>query len=167
MSMFEDNHYRWRETYFVLFDSQSRPALKTVEKALATLNDRYELSHGAKNASGRFESLTVVSPDDFSALDICYTEGDEVREQVAMLAEEMRSASATPDERSRLQQLKQFDARFEILHFEQVSSLDDEDDELDEALDPSALLLVLGALSKLTGGIAIDPQAGTMMSGDE
>ena len=31
-------------------------------------------------------------------------------------------------------------------------------------LDPSALLVVLGALAKLTGGVAIDPQAGTFLT---
>jgi hypothetical protein len=30
-------------------------------------------------------------------------------------------------------------------------------------LDPSALLLVLDALAELTGGIAVDPQTGTML----
>ena len=29
MSMFEDSRYRWRETYFVLFDAKRRP---TAEK---------------------------------------------------------------------------------------------------------------------------------------
>ena len=48
-----------------------------------------------------------------------------------------------------------------MLHFEQVPEDADEDAEDDEMLDPSALLVVLGALAKLTGGVAIDPQAGT------
>ena len=38
-----------------------------------------------------------------------------------------------------------------------------EEDEPDEILDPSALLLVLEALARLTHGIAIDPQAGTVL----
>ena len=39
----------------------------------------------------------------------------------------------------------------------------DEDAEDEEMLDPSTLLVVLGALAKLTGGVAIDPQAGTFL----
>jgi hypothetical protein len=34
-------------------------------------------------------------------------------------------------------------------------------------LDPSALLIVLGALAKLTSGVAVDPQAGTFLAEDE
>jgi hypothetical protein len=35
MSMFEDNRYRWRETYFVLFDAKNRPKLQTVSQTPA------------------------------------------------------------------------------------------------------------------------------------
>jgi len=166
MSMFEDNHYRWRETYFVLFDSANRPTLKTVEKALAALSSHYELKNGTKAQGGRFESLTLISPDDFAALDICYTSGDEVREQAAALARELRTPSMSHEEASRLARLQQHDARFEVLHFEQVNDLDDEDG-LDEMLDPSALLLVLSALAGLTDGLAVDPQSGTVLEKDE
>ena len=34
MSMFENDQYRWRETYFVLFESAKRPKLKTLVKKL-------------------------------------------------------------------------------------------------------------------------------------
>jgi len=33
----------------------------------------------------------------------------------------------------------------------------------DETFDPSALLMVIEALAKLTGGVAVDPQSGTIM----
>ena len=78
MSTFEDGRYRWRETYFVLFPAASRPTLKVVEKMLAALNKRYRLSNLGADAHGRFESLTLISPDDFAALDICFTSGAEV-----------------------------------------------------------------------------------------
>ncbi len=48
------------------------------------------------------------------------------------------------------------------LHFEQVVNFGDGGD-ADEMLDPTALLVVLDALVKLTDGIAIDPQAGVML----
>ena len=36
MSMFERDEYKWRETYFVLFESSRRPSLKRIEKMLKT-----------------------------------------------------------------------------------------------------------------------------------
>ena len=45
MSMFEDSRYRWRETYFVLFDAKKRPTLKSVTKTLSALNKRFELTN--------------------------------------------------------------------------------------------------------------------------
>jgi hypothetical protein len=52
-----------------------------------------------------------------------------------------------------------------VLHFEQVPDEDAEDAGEDEILDPSALLVVLGALAKLTKGVAVDPQSGTFFDG--
>jgi hypothetical protein len=162
MSMFEDNRYRWRETYFVLFHSADRPTLGAVEQTLSGLNDHYELRDLRADEDGLAESLTLLSPDDFAALDICYTCGPEVLEQGADLADEVghalhRDGSQSLDERIRL-----CDARFDVLHFEEVPEQDDEDAE--EMLDPSALLLVLEALAKITNGVAVDPQAGAPMS---
>ena len=51
-----------------------------------------------------------------------------------------------------------------MLHFEQVPEDVEDEAEDDEMLDPSALLVVLGALAKLTGGVAVDPQAGTFLT---
>jgi hypothetical protein len=53
--------------------------------------------------------------------------------------------------------IKKYDGRFDVLHFEQIP---DEDEE-DEILDPGTLLAVLGVLAEMTGGVAVDPQAGT------
>ena len=50
-----------------------------------------------------------------------------------------------------------------MLHFERVAD-EPEDDSEEEMLDPSALLVVLETLAQLTGGVAIDPQAGTFLS---
>ena len=40
---------------------------------------------------------------------------------------------------------------------------DEPEDEADEMLDPSALLIVLDALVELTGGVGVDPQSGTLL----
>jgi hypothetical protein len=162
--MFEDHKYRWRETYFVLFGTGDRPKLKTVEKALSRLNEHYELTNLRADDSGLFDSLTLLSPDDFSALDICYTTGPEVLEDAANLAEEMELAGCEAGGTDSLNRIRQCDSRFDVLHFEQVPESPEDDEEV---LDPSALLLVLGALTKITGGVAIDPQAGTFVSDED
>ncbi len=163
MSMFENDQYRWRETYFVLFSSGNRPKLGAVEKALHQLDARYQLANSDADEDGLFESLTLISPDDFAAIDICYTEGDEVREQVRDLIVELRPMACEAGCEPQLKQMHSCDARFDVLHFEEVSeSLEDDDDVLDDVLDPSALLLVMAELAKLTGGVAVDPQSGTI-----
>ena len=167
MSMFEDRHYRWRETYFVLFKSSNRPALEAAERMLSALSDRFTLVNLTDDDAGRLESLTLLSPDDFAALDICYTSGEEVLEQRAELAEELEAAACETGEQVPSKKIRQADARFDVLHFEQLQEFDAEEDDSDEMLDPSALLLVLGALARLTDGIAIDPQAGAILSQDE
>ena len=161
MSMFENDQYRWRETYFVLFPVSRRPTLETLQQKLSRLNSRFALTNLNADESGRFESMTVLSPDDFAALDICYLEGPEVLEQGSDLADELDTPDCQPDDRARLARLRQCDARFDVLHFEQLVSF--EGDEPDDMLDPSALLVVLTALAEATGGLAIDPQAGTFL----
>ena len=165
MSTFEDDRYRWRETYFVLFPASRRPALNTVEKKLAALSKRYSLENLGADDSGNFESLTLISPDDFAALDVCYTDGAEVLEHSGELVQEL-SSTVEPGQRALLKRLKEYDGRFDVLHFEQVGETADEDDS-EEMLDPSALLAVLEELARITGGIAVDPQSGTILGTEE
>ena len=80
MSTFEREDFRWRETYFILFDSAARPTLQRVEKALKNLNSNFEIVNQRADDQGRFDSLTCLSPDDYAALDISYLEGEEVIE---------------------------------------------------------------------------------------
>jgi hypothetical protein len=162
MSLFEKPGYRWRETYFVVFSSKTRPTVSQVEQVLSRLNDRFDLQNLQADDEGHFESVTLVSPEDYAALDICYVEGDEVVEQVTALAEEMKPLTAA-DDRPRLRRVANSDARLDILHFQDVAVGVSEEDELDEMFDPSALLVVLEALVDLTGGIAVDPQSSSMM----
>lgn len=162
MSTFETGGYQWRETYFVLFNSANRPNLEAVNETLRALSPRFELVNPTSDAQGRFESITLRSPQDYAALDISYMSGEEVLEQGAGLAEEMKSSADDAKQKSELKRLKQCDARFDILHFEQVSD-NAEDEDLDEMLDPSALLVALDALIDLTDGIGIDPQSGAFM----
>jgi hypothetical protein len=162
MSTFEREEFKWRETYFVLFDSSKRPTLKKIERMLRELSDRFELSNVRADEDGRFESITVLSPDDYAALDISYESGEEVLEQGAALQEELKATATEPEERTKLARLGRCDARFDLLHFEQTTA-DESEDDPDEMLDPSALLVVLDALVELTGGVGVDPQSGTLL----
>ncbi len=165
MSMFENNRYRWRETYFVLFEAERRPDLKPVEEALAALSDRYSLINPSADDAGRFESVTLISPDDFAALDICYTSGEEVLEQGVALAAELEPIVCDGSEKAVLERIRHYTGRFDVLHFEEIP--DASGDEPEEMLDPTALLLVLNALADLIGGVAIDPQSGAILSENE
>jgi hypothetical protein len=166
MSMFEDSRYRWRETYFVLFDAKKRPPLKSVTKTLSALNKRFELNNPTADSHGKIDSLTLVSPDDFAALDICYTSGAEVLEQAASLVEDLKKLGSDTPPPVPWERIKKYDGRLDVLHFEQILEEGGEDAE-EEMLDPSALLVVLGALATLTGGVAVDPQAGTFFAEEE
>jgi hypothetical protein len=161
MSTFEDQNYRWRETYFVLFDPKKRPKLQSVVNTIHALNDRYELKNLNADDHGRIESLTVVSPEDYAALDICFTSGDEVREQAATLVADLKKFAGDSCTQIPEKELLSYNGRFDVLHFERIGETPEEED--DEMLDPSALLVVLETLAKLTGGVAIDPQSGTIL----
>ena len=162
MSMFENDQYRWRETYFVLFRSAKRPTLERLQQTLSKLNSRFTLTNLNADESGRLESLTVLSPDDFAALDVSYLEGNEVVEAAAVLAEELETTDCRAEDRARLERMRQCDARFDVFHFEQLVNFEDVA-ENDEMLDPSALIVVLNALAEETDGVAVDPQAGTFL----
>jgi hypothetical protein len=160
MSTFENNDYKWRETYFVLFDSSRRPSLEQVKKSLAELNSRFVLSEGEADDAGRFDSITLRSPQDYAAMDISYEHGDEVAEQISELERDLKG-SVDASDRPKFEKLIRATAKFDILHFEQVSENDSEDD--GEMLDPSALLSVMDTLVALTHGVGIDPQSGSLM----
>jgi hypothetical protein len=167
MSMFEDSRYRWRETYFVLFPAKKRPELKSMTKMLAVLNKRFELTNLNADDDGLIDSLTLISPDDFAALDICFTSGSEVLEQSAVLVDDLKKMGIDGPPPVSWEQIKKYDGRFDVLHFEQVTEEGEGDAEDDELLDPSALLVVLAALAKQTGGVALDPQAGTFITEED
>jgi hypothetical protein len=164
MSMFEDRQYQWRETYFVLFDPGKRPSLDALQKKLAaTGRSHFTVTNAATDKNGRIESLTVLSPDDFAALDISYLSGAEVREEARTMAKELSGPACQPEERKRLERLKRCEGRFDVLHFERVSDQGGPGGEEEGMFDPSGLLIVLDALVELTEGIAVDPQSGAML----
>ncbi|MHB0955990.1 MAG: hypothetical protein ACYC0X_06365 [Pirellulaceae bacterium] len=162
MSLFENEEYRWRDTYFVLFHSKNRPTADATLQALEALGPRFRVQETGCDEEGRFESLTLVSPDDFSAMDISFIVGDEVEEQVATLIQGGRPSQLNKEEQQKWKLLPGCDARFDIYHFERIV-LSEEDDEEEGFLDPGGLLIVLECLAKLCHGVSIDPQAGTVL----
>jgi hypothetical protein len=160
MSLFGDENYQWRETYFVLFRDSHRPIAKEVAEALTADDGRFQISDVRADEEGRLESLTIKSPDDFAAMDISYVTGEEVAEQIAELTQEFSRTTLDAEEQQKLDSLTECNARFDIFHFEQVAS---EGGEEDDFLDPAALLIVMERLAQLCQGVSIDPQSGSLM----
>lgn len=169
MSTFESGDYQWRETYFVFFSPKSRPVLAELEKRLKQANPRYQIRNQLADDAGKAQSLTLVSKEDHSAIDISYIEGEEVTEQAELLINEFKSRASDEEEKRQLLKIKSFKGRFDVLHFEHLpdsfAELGDEED-IDDMLDPSALLAVIQSLVVLTDGLGIDPQSGEIYTGD-
>lgn len=151
----DDDQFCWRDTYFVWFDSTRRPTLRAMDDCLRDLPDQYVLQAEEDDGAGRFESITLRSPGDHVMLEISYLDGPDILEQAQTTAEEMRM-SDDADQR-RIAALAACNARFDILQFEQIENAGDDPD---EAFDPSTLLIVMTALTKLVDGIGVDPQSG-------
>jgi hypothetical protein len=163
MSLFENEEYRWRETYFVLFDQQNRPTPEQLVAAMQEVNENYQLADLRKNEAGEFESLTILSPDDYAGMDITFLSGPEVQDHTLELVEEMLPL-VTGEEKERLRKLPEFDARLDVFHFEQLTFTGPVDaDDMDDFIDPGSLLLVLEKLAELTGGIGVDQDTGTLI----
>lgn len=159
MSLFDDDQFRWRDTYFVMFDSDKRPSVEAVSQALKKLGARYLVHQIEGDEDGRFESVTVVAPHEYSAMDVSFIEGEEVADEIRAMTDEIAPSISDPADRTRLAQARGCSARFDVMHFEQVT---DEGDP-DEMVDPGALLAVLEILTSLTGGVGIDPQSGELV----
>lgn len=160
MSLFGNENYQWRETYFVLFRLAERPTAKDVETSLKQAHDRFKVIDVQSDEQGQFESLTLECPDDFSAMDITFVTGEEVAEHIEELSREVAKSTLTDETRKKLARLEHCDSRFDIYHFEQVAGRTTEEDDF---LDPGSLLIVMKRLTKLCHGIGIDPQSGTLM----
>src|SRR5690242_11746327 len=102
MSLFGDDRYQWRETYFVLFQLTQRPLAKNVVDSLCQHNERYSVIDVRADEEGRFEALTLQSPEDFSAMDITLVTGDEVAEHIQELSREIAKSTLTDDGRKKL-----------------------------------------------------------------
>ncbi|MEX0819646.1 MAG: hypothetical protein WD070_08625 [Pirellulaceae bacterium] len=162
MSLFENDLYQWRETYFVLFAQSTRPQADAVVAALKKQDSHYELTEVVASDAGQLESLTLRSPEDSSAMDITFVTGEEVTEQRDELLNTLAKSTLGEGDRAKLNFLGECDSRFDIYHFEEASFIGGDEGE-DDPLDPGALLLVMDCLARLCHGVGIDPQAGSLM----
>jgi hypothetical protein len=160
MSLFENANYQWRETYLVLFESTRRPTAERVKTALEELGRQYEIFNVRSDEGGLFDSLTLVSPDDYAAMDVSYVSGEEVTEQTKELINELKQTAATATEINDLKRITGLDARFDIYHFEEIVTGDEEDDEF---MDPGCLLQVIEELTRLVDGVGLDPASGALL----
>ena len=164
MSLFENDEYQWRETYFVLFDESKRPSADAIESLLKELNKGYEVRDVRASETGEFESLTLISKDDYAAMDLTCSASDEIRDQINDLAEELKS-TASPDEMPTIKRIPECTARVDVYHFEQMVFVGSSgpDDELDDCMDPGSLLVVLERIAELCDGIVVDPQSNSLL----
>jgi len=162
MSLFENDDYQWRETYFVLFEAKDRPRAEVVADELRTLRGHYEISDTRANEEGLIESLTLISDADYAAMDITYVTGPEVFEQVDELRGNLDTSLLTAEEKKDAKRLAACDARLDVYHFEKLVWAGEGAEE-EEFLDPGALLIVLDQLAELCHGIKIDPQTGALL----
>lgn len=162
MSLFENDLYQWRETYFVLFAQATRPQADAVAIALKRQDPHYEVTDIVANEAGELESLTLRSPEDSSAMDITFVTGEEVTEQREELLNTLAKSTLGEGDHDKLNFLGECDSRYDIYHFEEASFIGGAEGE-DDPLDPGALLLVMDCLARLCQGVGIDPQSGSLM----
>ena len=129
MSLFGNPKYQYRETYFILFENENRPSEDDLTKAISELGDRFEIKEIHRDQNDQFESMTVVSPSDFAGIDFTFLEGEEVMEQVAELNEQFKTTTLTGDELKKIGKISKCRARFDVLHFEEITG--NADDVLD------------------------------------
>lgn len=158
MSLFEDENYVYRDTFFIHFEDENRPTGQEVKSCIESLGEKYEFSN-LRETDGKFESVTIHSPHDSSAMDITYLAGGEVLEQVADLMKDFRTITLSGDDHQKLRKLDSCNARFDIFHFEHKSDAVTEE----EMLDPGGLLLVMERLATVCQGVGLDPQSKTLL----
>jgi len=160
----DEDQLEWRDTYFILFQQSERPTLTQVEAAITETSRRLKLENLEADEDGMFESVLVQAPQDNAALEISYETGDAVVAQSVDLAKQLKDDIDV----KQLKRMLKADARLDVMFFERVrgdeySDGDDDEEWEGGTLDPSSLLKVVDALTKLTHGLSIDPASGAIL----
>lgn len=120
MSLFTDDRYCWRETYFVFFEPERRPLLRDIQRELKDHAGTFRLLEEQTDRADRLQTLTIASYEDHAALDVSYHAGDNVTAEIRGLIETLgRECSAR--EKEKLLRLTRYRAKFDVLHFEQTA----------------------------------------------
>lgn len=161
MSLFEENDYEYRDTFFLYLKDDQRPTVEQITNLFQQLGPKYEISN-LKERDGYFGSVSVKSPQDSSAIDITFVTGEEVLEQIHNMMLDFRTMTLVGDDREKLEKFQQCNSRFDLFHFEFQGNAGGGAENQD-FMDPGGLLLVMERLAALTGGVGIDPQSQTFL----
>ena len=127
------------------------------------LGGRFKTENLRTTEDGQFESVTLFAPDDFAAMDIICTAGDEVVEQLPTLIEELEPNMLDDEEKSQLDAIKNCSARLEVFRFEQHTFTAPEDGVDANVMDPGGVLIVLQRLNAICDGVVVDPQSSSVL----
>ena len=127
---FEDDRYQWRETYFVLFDPARKPLLQEIRRGLNPMFKSLVIRNSQADEEGRIETLSVVSYEDRAAIDLIYQCGEQVLQETEAIATEMLRITSTKKNRAKIEKAKEYSARLDVLHFEQMKTASEELDDV-------------------------------------
>ncbi|MDR1483358.1 MAG: hypothetical protein LBT09_00895 [Planctomycetaceae bacterium] len=120
MTLFDDERYAWRETYFVLFEPAMRPRFVDVRRNFDIHAGCFSMLDKKVGNDDAMESITIASYEDHAAIEVVYSEGEIVlSESNALFATISKDCPAR--ERELLRKAKKLSARYSVLHFEQVA----------------------------------------------
>jgi hypothetical protein len=120
MTLFNDDRYNWRETYFVYFESSHRPKLPEVRRALNNYTSFFCILDSKADMNDNLVEMTIASYEDHAALEIVFREGNDILTEAKHLAKSLNKDAST-EERTQLQKITQCKMRFDIHHFEQLA----------------------------------------------
>jgi len=120
MTLFSDDRYNWRESYFVYFESSRRPKLPEVRRALQTYAPFFCVLDSKADRNEDLVEMTIASYEDHAALEVVFRAGKEVLTEAKHLAKSLKK-DVSPEERAKLQKIVQWNMRFDVHHFEQVA----------------------------------------------
>ncbi|MDR1291160.1 MAG: hypothetical protein LBK06_08165 [Planctomycetaceae bacterium] len=120
MTLFEDDRYAWRETYFVLFEVNMQPRLADVRRGFDIHAGCFSVLDKKVGKNDAMESITIASYEDHAAIEILYSEGAAVLSESEALFETIIK-DCPSRERELLRRAKKFAARYSVQHFEQVA----------------------------------------------
>ena len=120
MTLFEDDRYDWRETYFIYFEPSHRPKLPEVRRAIKTDAPFFSVLDCKAEPDGSLVALTIASYENHAAVEIVYREGKAVQTEIQHLVRSLKK-EATATEQTKLQKIVQYKTRLDVHHFEQTA----------------------------------------------